>query len=92
MDDESLVEKVAREIVDRHGPDAIPIFHERAEVADMTGDQMAAETWREIADAAERILRENGMGIVQNSSPSSPGRSGSAGGGSGFTPWGASTT
>ena len=31
--DEKLVEKVAREIVDQHGPEAIPILRERAEAA-----------------------------------------------------------
>jgi hypothetical protein len=41
--DEKLVEKVAREIVDQHGPEAIPILRERAEAADMIGDELAAE-------------------------------------------------
>jgi transcription initiation factor IIE alpha subunit len=57
-DDERLVEKVAREVVDQHGPDAIPILRERAKAADMSDDALAAETWRDIADAAERILQE----------------------------------
>ena len=53
MDDESeekLVEKVARELMDQHGPGAIPILRERAEAAELTGDKSATETWREIAD------------------------------------------
>ena len=57
-DDEKLVEKVAREVVDQHGPDAIPILRERAEAADMSNDALAAETWRDIAEAAERILQD----------------------------------
>ena len=57
-DDEKLVEQVAREIVDQHGADAVEILRERAEAADLLGDELAAETWRDIADAAERMLRE----------------------------------
>lgn len=56
--DEKLVEKAAREIVDQHGPEAIPILRERAEAADMIGDELAAETWRDIAKSAERLLRQ----------------------------------
>jgi len=56
--DEKLVEKVAREIVDQHGPEAIPILRERAEAADMIGDELAAETWRDIAESTERLLRQ----------------------------------
>ena len=57
-DDEKLVEKVAREVVDQHGPDAIPILRERAKAADMSDDALAAETWRDITNAAERILQD----------------------------------
>ena len=35
-DDEKLVDKVAREVVDQHGSDAIPILRERAKAADMS--------------------------------------------------------
>jgi hypothetical protein len=59
-DDEKLVEKVAREIVDQHGTDALEILRERADAADLCSDELAAETWRDIADAAERMLRESG--------------------------------
>ena len=58
MDDENLVEQVARDIVDEHGSDAVPILRERAEAAE-SSDERAAKTWRDIADAAERLLREN---------------------------------
>ena len=57
-DDEKLVEKVAREVVDQHGPNAIPILRQRAKAADMSDDALAAETWRDIAEAAERILQD----------------------------------
>jgi hypothetical protein len=56
MDDEKLVDQVAREIVDQHGSDAVPILRERAEAADISRDELAAETWRDIADAAQRLL------------------------------------
>ena len=57
-DDEKLVDKVAREVVDQHGADAIPILRERAKAADVSDDALAAETWRDVANAAERILQE----------------------------------
>jgi hypothetical protein len=44
--------------VDEHGPDAIPILRKRAKAADMSDDALAAETWRDIANADERILQE----------------------------------
>ena len=56
MDDEKLVEQVARDIVDEHGSDAVPILRERAEAAEIGSDELAAQTWRDIADAAERLL------------------------------------
>ena len=59
-DDEKLVEKVAREVVDQHGPDAISILRKRVKAADMSDDALAAETWRDIAEAAERILQDRG--------------------------------
>jgi hypothetical protein len=47
-----LAEKVAREIVEQHGGDAVEIVRERAEAAGLLGDELAAETWRDIATAA----------------------------------------
>jgi hypothetical protein len=54
-DDEDLVQ-VAREYVHRHGRDSLAILRERAELADEMGDVVSAEAWRDIADAAERML------------------------------------
>jgi hypothetical protein len=56
--DEPRIERVAREMVEQHGRDAVPILRERAEVADSLNDMLAAETRRDIANAAERILSE----------------------------------
>jgi hypothetical protein len=56
-EDEKIVEQVAREVLEQYGGDAVPILRERAEVADHLGDELAAKAWRDIADAAERMLR-----------------------------------
>jgi len=53
-----IIEQAAREIIERHGSDAVPIIRERAENATDLADEIAAKEWRDIADAAERILRE----------------------------------
>jgi hypothetical protein len=55
MEDGDLVEKVAREFVEQHGLDAVPILRECAEAADMNGDELAAQAWSDIAESAERI-------------------------------------
>lgn len=57
MSDVNLVEQAAREYVERHGADSVRVLTDHAEVADALGDTRSAETWRDIADAAERILR-----------------------------------
>jgi hypothetical protein len=57
MSDDDNVEQVAHEYVQRHGVDSPSILRDYAEAADMIGDNLSAETWRDIADAAERILR-----------------------------------
>ena len=56
-DDEKTVETVAHESIVRYGADAVPVFRARAEHAETMGDKLAAKTWRNIADAAERMLR-----------------------------------
>jgi hypothetical protein len=56
--DVPTIEQAAREIIERHGSDAVPIIRERAENATDLADEIAAKEWRDIADAAERILRE----------------------------------
>jgi len=50
------VEQVARELIDHHGPDALRIVRERAEIAGQLGDQLSAKAWRDIADTIERLL------------------------------------
>jgi hypothetical protein len=55
--DDNEVEQVAREYVQRHGPDSPSILRDFSEAADAIGDMLSAEAWRDIADAAERILQ-----------------------------------
>jgi hypothetical protein len=57
-DDEKTVEQAAREFVEQYGAEAIRVARERAEVADGLQDELAAKAWRDIADAAERLLSE----------------------------------
>jgi hypothetical protein len=54
-DDGPLVEQAARDLAKRHGPKAAEIARERADVADALDDPLAAKTWRDIADAIDRL-------------------------------------
>jgi len=56
MDDAEEVDRVAAKFLERHGPSVIPDLRERAEIATANGDQLSAEAWTDIADAAERLL------------------------------------
>jgi hypothetical protein len=57
MHGKGAAEKVARDMLERYARDAPRILRERAVVAEGYGDHSEAETWREIADIAERIAR-----------------------------------
>jgi len=52
-----LTEQAAAEFVRRHGRGALTILGERAERAAELGHRVAAETWREMADAVAHLLR-----------------------------------
>jgi uncharacterized alpha-E superfamily protein len=56
MDDTDEIERVAGEFLARHGPSVIPDLRERAEIAAANRDQLSAEAWTDIAEAAERLL------------------------------------
>jgi hypothetical protein len=56
MDDAIEVEGVAGEFLASHGPSVILDLRERAEIAAANGDQLSAEAWTDIADAAENFL------------------------------------
>ena len=57
MDDGEAVNQAARDAIVQHGNNAAAVLPERAEFADDMGDMLAAEAWREMADAAEQMLR-----------------------------------
>jgi hypothetical protein len=59
-DDQALVEEVAREFVDRHGFEAVAVLRENAEIAEGIGDERAAKSWLDIADAAKYLLGQIG--------------------------------
>ena len=54
-DDALLVEQAARDLTQQHGPKAADVARERAEAADAMDDFLAAKTWRDIADAIDRL-------------------------------------
>ena len=57
MEDNDLVDRVAAEFLERQGPGVIADLRERAEIAAANDDQLSAEGWTDIADAAEKLLR-----------------------------------
>ena len=54
MEDRELVAQVARQFVRRHGACAVDVLRERADCC--TADDLSAEAWLDIADAAEQLL------------------------------------
>jgi hypothetical protein len=56
-DDGEAVDQAAREAIDHFGNTAVSVLRERAEVADHLGDELSAKAWRDIAAAAERMLK-----------------------------------
>ena len=51
-----LTELAAAKFVETHGGDALRILEERAETAVELGHKVAACTWRDMAEAAARLL------------------------------------
>ena len=56
MEDADEVDRVAAEFLERHGPRVILDLRDRAEIAAANEDQLSAEAWTDIADAADRLL------------------------------------
>jgi hypothetical protein len=56
MEDDELVEYVARDFIERYGAAAAGVLRERAERCDAEGDRPSAQTWLKIADAAEGLV------------------------------------
>lgn len=54
--DDEFIEQVAREYVGRYGLSGVAMLRDRARVAAATGDYLLAQSWREMAEAAEAML------------------------------------
>jgi hypothetical protein len=56
MENHDAIQHAAEQYVQRLGRDAPKHLHDRAENAEAIGDQFSADAWREIAEAAERLV------------------------------------
>lgn len=61
MEDEGFVEDdfiddTARHYAIRYGYHAIAMLRDRAAIAERAGDALMAQAWRDMAEAAERLL------------------------------------
>jgi len=54
--DAEVVEQSAADYVRQQGPGAVEHLRDLASAAEANGDRLSASSWRDIADAAERIL------------------------------------
>jgi hypothetical protein len=61
--DDSFIEETAWEYVGLHGNGCVSVLRRLADVAERAGDALSAQTWRAIAEAAERILGTDYGGI-----------------------------
>jgi len=53
--DDSFIEETAWEYVRLHGKECVSLLRRLAEAAERAGDAVSAQTWRAVAEAAERI-------------------------------------
>jgi hypothetical protein len=54
--DDSFIEETAWEYVSLHGRECVTLLRQLADAAQRAGDALSAQTWRAIAEAAERII------------------------------------
>ena len=54
--DDSFIEEAAWDYVGLHGSACLSVLRQLVGVAEQAGDEVAAQTWRAIAEAAARIL------------------------------------
>jgi hypothetical protein len=54
--DDGFIEDTAWEYVGLHGDRCVRVLRQLAEAAEQSGDELSAQTWRAIAEAADRIL------------------------------------
>ena len=54
--DDSFIEEMAWEYVSLHGRESVALLRRLGDAAERAGDALSAQTWRAVAEAAERIL------------------------------------
>ncbi|HEV8679020.1 MAG TPA: hypothetical protein VGQ90_06565 [Stellaceae bacterium] len=54
--DDEFIEETAREYLDRYGFDGLAVLRERVGIAAASGDELLTQRWREILEAAERMM------------------------------------
>jgi hypothetical protein len=54
--DDDFIEETAWEYVGLHGDTCVLVLRKLADAAERAGDHVSAQTWRAIAEAAERML------------------------------------
>jgi len=54
--DDSFIDEAARDYIAQHGFNALYVLRERGRIAARAGDEIAAQTWGAIAEAAAEIL------------------------------------
>jgi hypothetical protein len=56
--EDDFIEDTAREYVIRYGFDGASMLRERAEIAAKAGNFLLTQAWRDMAEAAERMIVE----------------------------------
>jgi hypothetical protein len=54
--DDSFIEETAWEYVGLHGDTCVALLRKLADAVERAGDDVSAQTWRAIAETADRIL------------------------------------
>jgi hypothetical protein len=54
--DDDFIEDNARDYAARYGVDAVAMLRERANIAEAAGNQLLAQAWQEMAEAAGFLL------------------------------------
>ena len=62
--EDEFIEQTAREYVALHGFNAVPMLRERVRIAEVAGDYLFAETWREIGAVAAEMLDAGFIGEI----------------------------
>ena len=57
--DDGFIEETAWEYVGLHGEECVSLLRQLGDAAERAGDALSAQTWRAVAEAAERILALN---------------------------------